>query len=137
MAALALAPDAGAQSLEPVRTTDFGVTAGVAVPVGNGTDGLNTGFTVGGALGVRPVNMPVNMPVSFRFEATYTRLGIDEVTFADEDGSIGIDGHVSFLGGTGNVILPIPSTSSIRPYVKRPGGPVAPPTNPRPPRRRR
>ena len=133
MAALALAPDAGAQSLEPVRTTDFGVTAGVAVPVGNGTDGLNTGFTVGGALGVRPVNMPV----SFRFEATYTRLGIDEVTFADEDGSIGIDGHVSFLGGTGNVILPVPSTSSIRPYVKRPGGPVAPPTNPRPPRRRR
>lgn len=110
--ATAIAPAAGAQSLEPVRTTDFGVTAGVGVPVGDGMGDLNTGFTLGASLGVKSVNMPM----SFRFEATYARFGADEVRFTDEDGSLSADGHIGFLGGIANAILPIPTASTIRPY---------------------
>lgn len=112
--AVAAAPQAAtAQSLAPVRTTDFGLAAGVAFPQGDATEGLNTGFTIAGSLGIRPVNMPVG----FRLEALYTRLGADEVSFGDGSGSFSADGNVSFLGGTGNVVVTVPTASGIRPYL--------------------
>lgn len=113
LATVVIAPSARAQSLAPARTTDFGLAAGVAFPQGDGLDGVNTGFNLSGSLGIRPVNMPVG----FRLEASYSRFGADGFTFADESGSISADGNLSFLAGTGNVVLAIPTASAIRPYV--------------------
>ena len=113
LAAVAVAPSAQAQSLAPARTTEFGVAAGVAFPQGDGLDGVNTGFTVAGSLGFKPVNMPVG----FRLEALYARFGSDEVSMSDENGSFSADGHIGFFGGTGNVIVTVPTASAVRPYL--------------------
>lgn len=112
-AAVAVPAAAHAQSLAPARTTEFGVAAGVAFPQGDGLVGANTGFSVAGSVGFKPVNMPVG----FRLEALYARFGSDGFTLGEGTGSFSANGDTDFFGGTGNVIVTVPTASAIRPYL--------------------
>ena len=109
VAAMAVAAGAPlrAQSLETVRTTSFGVAGGAAFPIGNGTDGLNTGYVVSGSVGFRPVNAQVG----FRVEAMYTRFA------ADGFNTFSVGGDFSIVGGLANAVLTVPTSSGVHPYL--------------------
>lgn len=132
VAVAGVAPEAGAQSLSAVRTTDFGIAVGAAFPVGNrlrgpqpftGAEspakldvagGASTGFTVAASMGIRPVNSPVG----YRLEAQYTRFGLEpEARFGPGGAPETAEGHVSSLSGTGNIILVVPLPSPLRPCL--------------------
>jgi hypothetical protein len=87
-----------AQMMEQHR---FGVSAGVALPMGDFGDAAGLGLQIGGQLA-----LPMGERVSLRFNVDYGRYS----------GEGGID-HVSLLGGVANVVLPLNSASALKPYV--------------------
>lgn len=131
LAVAAIAPEARAQSLSAVRTTDFGVAVGAAFPMGDRLSGpqvptgeapatmdvaggAGTGFTIAASMGIRPVNSALG----YRLEAQYTRFGLDpQARFGPGGAPETADGHLSSLSGTGNVILVVPLASRVRPYI--------------------
>ncbi len=131
LAVVVVAPQARAQSLSAVRTTDFGIAVGGAFPVGDRlrgpqqfsmevpakldvAGGAKTGFTIAASMGIRPVNSPVG----YRLEAQYTRFGLEPEGRNGPGGAPETaEGHVSSLSGTGNIILVVPLPSPLRPYL--------------------
>lgn len=67
--AISAAPVA-AQIANPIG---FNVRAGAAIPVGEDSDAVSTGFTVGAGLTIRPALLPVGL----RFDGDYNRFGFD------------------------------------------------------------
>lgn len=53
----------------------FNVRAGAALPVGEDSDGINTGFTIGAGLTMRPAMLPVGL----RFDGDYNRFGTKDI----------------------------------------------------------
>ena len=102
--AAAAAPRAHAQ-LAPVNPFSFGVSAGAAVPTGEGSEDVKTGFSVDGIIGLRA---PAS-PISFRGEVGYTRFGVKDV-----DGV-----NIRFISGVANAVYTFSAgpTAVVRPYL--------------------
>lgn len=129
LVAAVAAPAARAQSPAPAWTTDYTVAVGAALPQGDrpwgpqfgerrGVDvagGTNAGFTVAGAVRIRPVNSPV----SLRVEVQYARFGLDPQDRIELGGEAPViaDGHASILDGTANALLALPAASRVHPYL--------------------
>src|SRR4051812_46220312 len=77
----------------------FTVSAGPAIPIGDTADGLNTGFTIGGAADLR---VPL-IPIGARLEGTYARYGAKGLS------GTGISSNGSDLGANFNVVFWIPT----------------------------
>lgn len=88
-----------AQAPRPFR---LGISAGASVPVGNQSDGTNTGYTVTANIGMHAVGTPFTV----QFEVGWNQWGIK-----DEDGDL------SAFSATGNLVYDLPTTSEIKPYV--------------------
>lgn len=76
-AAVAVLTVAGASPLaaQIASPIGFNVRGGAALPVGDGSDGINTGFTLGAGLTFRPMLLPVGL----RFDGDYNRFGAKDV----------------------------------------------------------
>lgn len=99
----ALAARPAAAQVNPIR---LGISGGAAVPLGDFADGVNSGYTIGGFITVRP---PLS-PVGFRGEVGYTSFGEKNRDNADQN----------ILSGVANVVLnlsPAGGLSPIRPYL--------------------
>ncbi len=82
----------------------FGVSAGLALPTGDLSDAQAAmGFQVGGQY-----SMPLKNALSLRFNADYTRFGIDET---------GVDGSYSMLGGMANLVYNLNTGTGLKPYL--------------------
>jgi opacity protein-like surface antigen len=83
------------------------VFAGAAIPVGDASDDLNTGFTIGTAVDLR---VPVS-PIGARLEGSYSRFSIK--------GTPGVTAHSSDLGTNLNLVLWMPMSipSPMTPYL--------------------
>lgn len=94
----AVSTAAEAQMESPMR---FGVKAGIALPMGDFSDGAGLGFHVGGHLG-----MPLSGMFGLRFDADYGR-------YAGE----GFVDNVTLLGGVANLMMNIETESAFKPYL--------------------
>jgi len=105
---LAFSSVAQAQLSKPLKFTVFG---GAALPSGDTSDGLKTGYSLGGALDVRAPLMPVGL----RGELAYSSLG------AKDTG--GLESlKMNDLGGNANAVFWMPSVGTpITAYLT--GGP--------------
>lgn len=101
LAASAVATQADAQELGSARAVNFGIAGGVAMPMGDQFDALNTGYNITGSLGFQPMAMPVGV----RFDAMYNSFGTD----ADPD--------LNILAGSANAILTIANNVGVKPYA--------------------
>jgi hypothetical protein len=100
LAAAALTSPLSAQ----VRTTSFGIAGGASLPMGDISEGAETGFNVTGSLYIRPARFA---NLGFRGDIALDQFGLKNI----EDGSI------RSLGFVFNGIYNIPvSASSVRPY---------------------
>jgi opacity protein-like surface antigen len=89
---------ARAQVSNPLKFTVFG---GAALPSGSTSDGLKTGYTVGGAVDLRAPLMPVGL----RGELTYSKL--------DAKDSQGLQSlNLSDFGGNANAVFWLPSAGT-------------------------
>jgi opacity protein-like surface antigen len=89
---------ARAQVSNPLKFTIF---AGAAMPSGSTSDGLKTGYTLGGAVDLRAPLMPVGL----RGELTYAKLDAK-----DNQGLQGL--NLSDFGGNANAVLWLPSAGT-------------------------
>jgi opacity protein-like surface antigen len=87
-----------AQVSNPLKFTVFG---GAALPSGDASDALKTGYTVGGALDFRAPLMPVGL----RAELLYSSLN------AKDNGGAG-SASMNDLGGNVNAVLALPSAGT-------------------------
>jgi len=92
-----LASNAAAQLLS--SPLSFTVSAGPAIPIGDTSDGLNTGFSIGGALDLR---VPL-IPIGARVEGTYARYGAKGLSGG------GISSNGTDLGANANLVFWIPT----------------------------
>ena len=106
-----LASSAAAQLLS--SPLSFTVSAGPAIPVGDTSDGLNTGYSIGGAADLR---IPL-VPIGARLEGTYARYGAKGLS------GTGISANGTDLGANMNLVLWIPTAVPlpVHPYLT--GGP--------------
>jgi hypothetical protein len=98
------AGSAGAQVVKPLSFTVFG---GAVMPTGDSSDGLNTGWTAGGAL---DLSVPAS-PFGARLEGSYSRFGVQGL------GGTGIDAHASDLGFNLNLVMTVANTGLVKPYL--------------------
>lgn len=119
LAGLALAAAAAplaAQDMASTRSFTLGVRGGVSVPLGtladDGEEGgsAQTGFNVGAFVGF----MPAALPFGVRAEVGYDRFGID---VGEVPAGVDFDGDWSFLHGTVNAIVAVPTQGGVRPYL--------------------
>ncbi|MEP6619739.1 MAG: hypothetical protein ABJE47_10495 [bacterium] len=100
--------------------TDVGLAMGATLPRGEGIGALDlaggpkAGFTISGSVGIRPFNSSM----SFRLEAQYARLGLDDSPRIELGGDAPViaKGSAAVLSGTGNVVLALISAGRVRPY---------------------
>jgi hypothetical protein len=107
-AALAATAAPAAAQLGGVNPFSVGVSGGAAIPVGDGSRGFNTGFSVDGIVAVR---VPTS-PISLRGEVGYTRFGI-------KDAPSSVDAQFRIISGVANLVLTLPGgpASVVRPYL--------------------
>lgn len=114
---LAFAVTATAKAQEPNMVTSpftFGVFGGAAFPFGDLKDGANTGFNVGGLLGI-----VTPYPLGLRLDVDYTRFGKEEQSFSDGPGTLlTVSAEPSIISGTLNAVflVPVSPTTTVRPY---------------------
>ena len=110
-AALTLAPSA-AQSQDG-RAISFGVMGGLSLPMGDLSDGVNSGYNITGNIW-----MPLGSTLKFRGDVGYESFG--------GKGSTSVAGFdFNVLSLTGNVVLPLggeKAEGGIRPYLIGGGG---------------
>ena len=87
------------------KVVDFGVAAGVAIPVSDLGDVSKTGFNVTGILGFHPSMIPLGV-----------RLDVAYSSFDIKDNPQNITGNFHFTSVTGNLVYSIPSTG-VSPYL--------------------
>jgi hypothetical protein len=80
----------------------FGLTAGIAMPMGDFGDAVGLGVQVGGHF-----QMPLGETLHLRFNGDFSNYGGD---------AAGID-NVRLLGAVANIVLPIKTSSELKPYV--------------------
>jgi opacity protein-like surface antigen len=97
VAAVSTAAEAQASS-----ASRFGLSAGVALPMGDFGDFVGLGFQIGGHL-----QMPLGSTLKLRINADWGRYGGDVP---------GLD-NATLLGGMANLVLPITTTSDLKPYI--------------------
>lgn len=100
VAAAAMASPLSAQ----VRTTSFGLSGGLSLPMGELADGAETGYNVTGSLYIRPARFA---NLGFRGDIAWDRFGIQDA----EDSSI------RSLGFVFNGIYNLPVGSAVQPYL--------------------
>jgi hypothetical protein len=107
-AALAVTAAPAAAQLGGVNPFSIGVSGGAAVPVGDGSRNLNTGFSVDGIVAVR---VPTS-PISLRAEVGYTRFDI-------KDAPSSAEARRRIISGVANLVLTLPGgpASVVRPYL--------------------
>lgn len=98
VAAVSTAAEAQSSSAQRI-----GISAGVALPMGDFGDAAGLGIHAGAHL-----LAPLGTTLKLRFNVDFGR-------YNGEDGT-GID-NVTLLGGVANVILPINTTSGLKPYL--------------------
>lgn len=96
---LAVTTTASAQMESSSR---FGVNAGVALPMGDFGDNAELGFHLGGH-----IQLPLGETLKLRVNGDFGRYGLSD----------GIDGSWTLLGGVANIVLPITTSSALKPYV--------------------
>jgi hypothetical protein len=84
----------------------FGVGGGIAIPSGDMSSVVKTGFNVTGMLGFNPAMLPFGL----RADVSYNRFGFD----SNKTG--GVTGNSSLFGGALNGLFKLPA-ASITPYV--------------------
>lgn len=89
-------------SAQMSSSSRFGVSAGVALPMGDFGDNVGVGFHVGGHL-----QMPLGETLKLRINGDFGSYGGDVA---------GLD-NATLLGAVANVVLPITTTSALKPYV--------------------
>ena len=95
-----------AASAQETRAVSFGLSGGLALPMGDLGDGYDSGFDVTGHVMFRP--------------ATFTNLSFRGDVNFDRFGSKSFDGvNTRFLGVTANAVYAFPQTTPgvVRPYV--------------------
>lgn len=111
-AALAFAaiPAHAHAQLGGVNPFSFGVSAGAAIPTGNASDLLKTGYSIDGIVTVR---VPT-LPVSFRGEVGYTRFDVKNELLDSGDKA-----NLRFISGVANVVYTFSAgpAAVVRPYV--------------------
>jgi opacity protein-like surface antigen len=100
LAAALAAPAALAAQDRPIG---FGISGGLSMPTGDGSDNVETGYVVAGHVFFKPAAIQV---LRFRGDVSYDRWAAK-----------GVDGNVSVLGFAGNAIFDIGSSSAVKPYV--------------------
>jgi hypothetical protein len=87
----------------------FTVSAGTAIPIGDTSDALNTGYSIGGAADLR---VPL-VPIGARLEGTYASFGAKGLS------GTGITSRGSDLGANFNAVLWIPTAVPLplHPYL--------------------
>ena len=98
--AIAAAPVAHAQSYNPFQ---IGALGGVAFPTGDLGKATNTGYSIGIAVGVKPLMMPIGI----RGEAVWNQFGF----------SSGANGNINIPSFTGNLTYGIPMGVGFSPYI--------------------
>ncbi len=98
VAAVSSAAEAQASSAQR-----FGINAGVALPMGDFGDGAGLGIHAGAHL-----EMPLGTTLKLRFNLDYGRYGGEDGTIVD---------NVTLLGGVANIIVPITTSSALKPYI--------------------
>lgn len=93
------APAAQAQMAQP----RFGLTAGLALPMGDFGDVAGLGFHVGGHL-----SLPLTGAVALRLDADYGMYGVEDNLIVDD---------ISLFGGMANLVLKVPTQSELKPYL--------------------
>jgi opacity protein-like surface antigen len=99
--AVTTAAVAGAQGVSAVKPVSIGVSGGASIPTGDLSNGVNTGWTLNGHLGLAAPTLPV----SFRGDVGYNNWG------AKGGGSA----HMWNL--TGNAVFTIPNPTGVSPYI--------------------
>ena len=92
--------EARAQAVTP-KSVQFGVAAGAAIPSGDLSRDVNTGFTGTGIIGFSPTMIPLGV----RIEGSYSRMAAK-----------GGGGDAHFTSVTGNLLYKFPS-ATVSPYV--------------------
>jgi opacity protein-like surface antigen len=97
---------ADAQAVAGTRAVSFSIAGGATMPVGDASDGYDTGFNLMGSVNVQPALMPVGA----RFDVMYHSLGGKEAL-------LGSNSDLNILAGNANVVLTVSNTGTVRPYV--------------------
>ena len=89
-------------SAQMAGASRFGLSAGVALPMGDFGDAAGLGIHVGGH-----IQMPLGENLKLRFNGDFGTYGGD---------APGLD-NITLLGAVANLVLPITTTSALKPYV--------------------
>lgn len=89
-------------SAQTAASSRFGVNAGVALPMGDFGDAAELGFHLGGH-----IQMPLGETLKLRVNGDFGYYGLPD----------GVDGNWTLLGGMANIVLPITTSSALKPYV--------------------
>ncbi len=89
-------------SAQMASASRFGISAGVALPMGDFGDAVGLGIHVGGH-----IQMPLGEKLKLRLNGDFGTYGGD---------TPGLD-NGTLLGGVANILLPITTTSALKPYV--------------------
>jgi hypothetical protein len=89
-------------SAQMASASRFGISAGVALPMGDFGDAVGLGIHAGGH-----IQLPLGEKLKLRLNGDFGTYGGDVA---------GLD-NVTLLGGVANLLLPITTTSALKPYV--------------------
>lgn len=93
-----------ALAVEAQEAKGLGVSAGLALPTGDLSDAeAGLGFQIGGQY-----SMPLQGALGLRFNADYTRFGIDVS---------GVDGSYTNIGGMANLVYNLSTGTGFKPYL--------------------
>jgi opacity protein-like surface antigen len=101
----AIAAPAALSAQTSDKPVTFGVSGGLSLPLGDGSEEVNTGYNITGHLFYKPATLK---SLRLRADVSFDRWDYD-----------GIDANTRALGVTGNVVYDFPSssTSMVRPYL--------------------
>ena len=100
--ALIAAVSSSSAAQAPTNESRFGVNAGIALPMGDFGDAAELGFHLGGH-----IQMPLGEMLKLRVNGDFGSYGLPD----------GVDGSWTLLGGMANIVLPITTSSALKPYV--------------------
>jgi opacity protein-like surface antigen len=94
---------AGAQGvLSATKPYSLGASGGASIPLGDMSDGLNTGYNLGGHIALKMAELPI----SFRGDVNYDH-------YSAKGGG---DANAHIWSYTANAVYEVPTLSEIRPY---------------------
>jgi opacity protein-like surface antigen len=112
-ALIALPLSAQAQMTDDIRPVQFGISAGLTMPMGDVGDAFESGFNVTGHVWYRPGTFA---NLSFRGDVGFDRFQAKDIVLA----GIRSKGTLTAIGGVANAVYSFPQTDAsalLRPYV--------------------